>query len=104
FADRVVRAAMAEAEKHNAAATTAALPPPAEGRKSRRWMIGAAVASAAALAACFLLAVQPWRSAGGPQPGPLVVSPGSPGEAVQQIAISTNDFLNSLRGALPAEG
>jgi len=115
FADRVVRAALAEAEKHNAAATTTTLPPPVQGRLSlqgssslqgreaRRWMVGAAVASAAALAACFLLVVQPWRH-DTPQPGVIAVNPSLPETTINQIAVASNQFLDSLRGALPAEG
>ncbi len=60
FADRVVRAAVAEADKHNPAAAAASLPPPAASRSSRRWMIGAAVTSAAALAASLLLVLSSW--------------------------------------------
>ena len=104
FADRVVQAALAEAEKHDAAATATSLAPPGSRRTSRRWMIGAAVASAAALAASLLLVVQPWRQADVPQPGPLVVTPGNPAQTVQQIATASNDFLNSLRSVIPGEG
>src|SRR5438552_12478635 len=61
FADRVVQAAVAEAEKNHGASATISPVSPASSLRSRRWILRAAVASAAALAVCFLLVVQPWR-------------------------------------------
>src|SRR5437762_4001983 len=90
FADRVVQAAVAEAEKNHGASATIAPQPPVPRRRSQRWMVGAAVASAAALAACFLLVVQPWRHTPTPQPGlEVVVTPPTP---VQQ-ALAIKDQL-----------
>ncbi len=94
FTDRVVRAALAEAESHNSSNATVLLSPTRQHRSSRPWAIGAAVASAAALAACLLLVVQPWRS-GSDQPVPGVVG----------ISLSLHDqIVNSLREAAPTEG
>jgi hypothetical protein len=94
FTDRVVRAALAEAERHNPANATVSVAPTKPNRNNRRWAIGAAVASAAALAACFLLVVQPWR-VGSVDPGPGMVS----------APLSLHDqIVNSLREAAPKEG
>jgi len=105
FADRVVQAAVAEAEKnHGASATIAPAPVPATAsrRRSRRWMVGAAVASAAALAACFLLVLQSWRRGVQPQPGPeVVVTPPAP---VQQVLAITDQLINALTASVPSEG
>jgi len=65
-------------------------------------MVGAAVASAAALAACFLLVIQSWRKGGAPQPGQTVTV--EPGTATQQIVAASDQFLKALRDAVPAEG
>jgi anti-sigma factor RsiW len=92
FTDRVVRAALAEAERHSPAGTAVSLPQPSTNYSRRQWAIGAAVASAAALAACFLLVFQPWRgdSSGDPILGP---------------ALTVHDqIVNSLREAAPKEG
>src|SRR3954466_8922624 len=48
FADRVVQMAVAEAQKHSGRAADVSVAPPAARRSRRRWMIGAALASAAA--------------------------------------------------------
>src|SRR5439155_22321737 len=57
---------------------------------------------AAALAACFLLAVQPWRRSDVPQPGPTIAV--DPGKAAQQLIAASDQFLRTLREAAPAEG
>jgi hypothetical protein len=103
FADRVVQAAVAEAEKnHGASATIAPAPATASRRRSRRWMVGAAVASAAALAACFLLVLQSWRRGAQPQPGrDIVVTPPAP---VQQVLAITDQLINALTASVPSEG
>jgi Putative zinc-finger len=96
FTDRVVRAALAEAERHDASATSVSIAPTAPRRRSMRWKIGAAVASAAALAACFLLVVQSWRDdsqANGPG---IVAKPAQ--------ASSVDPFLMPLRESIPMAG
>jgi hypothetical protein len=102
FADRVVQAAVAEAEKnHGASATIAPAPATASRRHSRRWMVGAAVASAAALAACFLLVLQSWRGGQQPQPQPggdLVITPPAP---VQQVLAIKDQLVNALTASVP---
>jgi len=104
FADRVVRAAVAEAQKYSGATATVSLAPTAR-RFARRWMIGTAVASAAALAASLLLVAGPWRHAASPSPAiPVVIDPVIPGNAAPQVAAISNLFLNSLRDVVPAEG
>ncbi len=102
FADRVVRAAVAEAEKHNPAAAAAFLPPPAATRSSRRWLMGAAVASAAALAASVLLALSAWRKGVAPSPGEVVKIDST--SATEQIVAASDQFLKTLYSAVPAEG
>jgi len=102
FADRVVRAAVAEAEKNSGASATISPLPPAPHRRSRRWMAGAAVASAAALAACFLLVLRPWRGDSVPQPGSVVVIP-PPGPVQQALAIK-DQLVNALAASVPNEG
>jgi hypothetical protein len=102
FADRVVRAAVAEADKHDPAAAAASLPPPAARRSSRRWLVRAAVASAAAMAASILLVLSSWRRSTVPPSGEIV-SAGS-GNATEQIVTASDQFLQSLYNAVPAEG
>lgn len=101
FADRVVRAAVAEADKHNPAAAAASLPPPAAQRSSRRRMIGAAVASAAALAASILLVLSSWRRS---LPSPDEVVKRNAGQPAEQIVAAADPFLRILHAAVPAEG
>jgi hypothetical protein len=64
-------------------------------------MLGAAVASAAALAACFLLVVQPWRRTSTPERSPLVnaVTP-----TVEQVVAIKDQFIQALQQAVPADG
>src|SRR5207244_5532947 len=76
--------------------------PPAARPVGRRWMVGAVVASAAALAACLVLVVQSWRKNDAPQPGETVTV--DSGNATQQIIAASDQFLRTLRSALPAEG
>src|SRR5437868_6308974 len=102
FADRVVRAAVAEAEKHNPAAAAASLPPPAASRSSRRWLVRAAVASAAALAACILLVLSSWRRGNSPSPGEIAKI--DSGTATEQIVAASDQFLKALYSAVPSEG
>jgi hypothetical protein len=102
FADRVVRAAVAEAEKHNPAAAAASLPPPAASRSSRRWLIGAAVASAAALAASILLVLSFWRRGLPPAPDEIVKIDAD--KATEQIVAASDHFLKTLYAAVPSEG
>jgi hypothetical protein len=101
FADRVVQAALAEAEKHNPDAAAVSLPP-ATTRSSRRWVIGAAVASAAALAACTLLVISSWRRGEAPARGEIVKV--EPGSTTEQIVATSEQFLKALYSAVPAEG
>jgi len=89
---------VAEAEKHNPHAATASLP---AGRRGRSWMIGAAVASAAALAACILLALSSWRRGAPPSPGEFVKV--EPGNAAQQLISASDPLLKALYSAAPAE-
>src|SRR4051794_28108632 len=101
FADRVVRAAVAEAEKHNPAAAATSLPPAPPTPARRRVWIGAAVASAAALAASFLLVIQLGRK-GGSSVSPGIVA--DPSNAGAQILAASDGLLKSLYAAAPAEG
>ena len=64
FADRVVRAAVAEAEKQQVAL--------APSRQSARRRLAIAAGAVAALAACLLLFLRPWQGAR-PEPGPVIV-------------------------------
>jgi len=100
FADRVVRSAVAEAERHNAAAAVTSLPAASDRRQRRIW-IGAAVASAAALAASVLLVLQfALTNKVGPSPGIAV----DPAQGGVQIVGATDALLKSLYAAAPVEG
>jgi len=101
FADRVVRSAVAEAEKHNPVAAAASLRPPVASRSSRRWLIGAAVTSAAALAASILLVLSSWRRS---IPSPHEVVKIDIGKATEPIVVASDQFLKALYGAVPADG
>jgi hypothetical protein len=103
FADRVVRAAVTEAERLNGHRGLVSKAPPGVKHFSKRRMVGAAAASAAALAASFLLLVaQPWRPAANPNSAqPLVVIP-VPG--VNHAVALKDQLLQALRVATPAEG
>src|SRR5262245_6086191 len=101
FADRVVQAAVAEAAKHNPAAANVSLPPLAANR-SRRWLIGAAVASAAALAASILLVISSGRRNITPSPDEIVKT--DAGKATEQIIAVSDQWLKALHSAVPAEG
>jgi putative zinc finger protein len=101
FADRVVRSAIAEAEKHNASAAVTSLPAASDRGQRRRIWIGAAVASAAALAASVLLVVQfAIKNKAGPSPGIAV----DPAQGGAQIVGATDALLKSLYAAVPVEG
>jgi anti-sigma factor RsiW len=110
FADRVVRAAFAEAEKHNGARGVVSRAPPGERHFWRRWKIGAAVASAAALAACVLLVVLLGRRNNGPEPASVGTSipalaalPDSPATAVAAMAALPDQLVSLLAADLPSE-
>jgi hypothetical protein len=99
FADRVVRAAVAEAEKYNEARGVVSRAPPVERHFWRRWKFGAAAASAAALAACLLLAVLVGKrgkpGGGGNQPGEVLAP------AVATVASLPDQLLAALSSAAP---
>jgi Putative zinc-finger len=100
FADRVVRAAMAEAEQRNDRDGIVSKAPPAARRLSKGWMALAAATCAAALAASFLLVVQPWKSASDPKSAlPIAAIPG----AGQAVALK-DQLVSALQAAAPAEG
>src|SRR2546421_218333 len=101
FADRVVRAAVAEAERHNPAAAAASLPSPPASRSSHRWMVRAAIASAAALAACVVLVLSSWRRGSSPSPGEIAKI--DSGKATEQIVAASDQFLKALYSAVPSE-
>jgi anti-sigma factor RsiW len=109
FADRVVRAALAEAEKHNEARGMVSRAPPVERHFWRRWKYGVAAASAAALAACLLLVVLAGRHKDAPQPGvgEVVASGGrkpteaDPRQAIATIAALPDQLLAALTTAAP---
>jgi len=101
FADRVVRSAIAEAEKHNAAAAVKSLPAASDRRQRRRVWIGAAVASAAALAAAVLLVVQ-FALSGKVHPSPGVAVGPSTGSG--PLIVASDTLLKSLYAAVPVEG
>jgi hypothetical protein len=94
FTDRVVRAALAEAERHSPKDATVSLAQPTPIRSRRPLAIGAAVASAAALAACFLLVLWSGRVD--------TVQPG-PGGVVAPLSLH-DQIVNSLREAAPMDG
>jgi anti-sigma factor RsiW len=100
FADRVVRAALTEAERQAAPMVPGAADPtsPAK-RRPRSWMIGGAIASAVALAACFLVVVQPWQKSPVTPGLPLVGVP-----PIETAAVGPVRFANVVRQAAPAEG
>jgi negative regulator of sigma E activity len=116
FADRVVRAALAEAEKQNEARGMVSKAPPVQRHFWRRWKHGplyysAAAASAAALAACVLLVVLVGRHklagqpSDAPQPGgdgAIAVAPVGPVEAVEAVAALPDQFLSALTAAAPS--
>jgi putative zinc finger protein len=95
FADRVVRAAFAEAEKQSGVIVGIS---PAR-RPSRRWIIGAAVASGAALAVCVLLIAQPWSNTG---PATPIVKTAGP--TFEQALGLKDQFVKTIGDVLPAEG
>jgi anti-sigma factor RsiW len=73
FADRVVQAVIAEAEKNNGARGVVSRAPPVEERHYwRRWKFEAAAASAVALAACVLLAMLVGRQRNAIEPKGLI--------------------------------
>jgi anti-sigma factor RsiW len=101
FADRVVQAALAEAEKHSAAQGVVSQSPPVERPIGQRWKIGVAAVSAVALAASLLLVVRPWRPGPSPEPvGPLVVNRVPP---AVPLAALPEQFLGALASALPSD-
>ena len=108
FADRVIHAAIAEAEKHNGARGVVSRAPPVEERHFfwRRWKFGAAVASAAALAACLLLVVLLGRQRNVPDPGgavdPVALVPSAPA-AVAAVAALPEQLLLALSANLPSD-
>ena len=99
FAERVLRAAVAEAEKHNSAQGVVSQAPPAQVRHFQRsWQL---TALAAALAACLLLFVQPWRPRDTQPPaGPPIVHTAPP---VAPPAALPEQFLGALTAAYPGE-
>src|SRR5688572_30678574 len=102
FTDRVVRAALEAAKNHDDAGTTVVIPTAdtaaARPLRSRfRIWLGAAVASAAALAASFLLVVQPWRDDTDEASSGFVA-----GNA--QGAAEPEPWLKPLHEAAPTEG
>ena len=102
FADRVVRAALAEAEKQNEARGVVSRAPPVVRHFWRRWKLGAAAASAAALAACFLLAMLAGRRTEVPQPpGAVAVTAVEPEKALAAVAALPEQLLNALATSAP---
>jgi anti-sigma factor RsiW len=105
FADRVVQAAVAEAEKYNEARGVVSRAPPVPRHFWRRWKYGAAAASAVALAACGLLVVLLRRHSAEPQPGqavgPIAMTPDGAKEAVIAVASLPEQLLSALTNAAP---
>jgi anti-sigma factor RsiW len=102
FSERVVRAAVAEAERHNGSRGVVSQAPPPVGRFSKRSLAGAAFASAAALAASFfLLVAQPWRPAG--QPDGALPLAAIPTAGVEQAVALKDQLVRALAGTAPGE-
>jgi anti-sigma factor RsiW len=99
FADRVVRAALTEAERQAAPMVpVAAEPALADKHVPTSWVIVGVIASVVALAACFLMVVQPWQPAT-TRGGPVVST--TPNEI---HATGPVQFAHVLRQAAPAIG
>jgi hypothetical protein len=101
FADRVVQAAVAEAQKPVWQTADTSLPPAATRHPPRRWTIRAATLGIAAVAAALLLVVQPWRSRDGGDPSVAV----DPGKALQPeglaVATTPEEFSKLLSLVAP---
>src|SRR5262245_52898378 len=100
FADRVVQAAVAEAQNHSGKSTSVSLPPAATGHAPRRWKIQAAALSIAAVAAASLLIVQAWRSRPSGDPMIAVVAGGTLQQSLV-VATTPEEFAKLLSLAAP---